>query len=59
MKITDVRERAKEIGLRPGKMKKDELVREIQKAEGNFACFQTGILEGCQQFDCCWREDCY
>ena len=57
MNIAKIRAKAKQEGIKPGKMKKDELIREIQKHEGNVACFKRGIID-CAQMDCLWREDC-
>jgi hypothetical protein len=34
-----------------------ELIRRIQRAEGNFDCFGTAI-DYCDQSQCCFREDC-
>ena len=57
MNIKEVKERAKLLGLRPGKMRKTDLIRTIQTTEGNYACFSTG-KNNCGQTECCWREDC-
>jgi hypothetical protein len=58
MKMDEVRRRAKEMGLATDrKAKKTDLIRAIQTAEGNSACFDTGRLD-CSEKACCWREDC-
>ena len=57
MKMTDVIRKAKKLGLEGQGMKKEDLIRAIQTAEGNTACFSTG-RETCDQVICCWREDC-
>ena len=57
MKMTEVRAKAKELGLKTGGMSKANLIRAIQDAENNDVCFDTGRSE-CDQDDCCWREDC-
>ena len=57
MKMKEVREKAAELGIKPGKFKKVDLIRTIQGNEGNSPCFQTG-LDSCDQFGCCWRSDC-
>lgn len=36
---------------------KEELIRKIQQAEGNNACFKSG-RKACEQMACCWRPDC-
>lgn len=58
MKIEEIREIARQRGLKTGKMKKVEIVRSIQDAEGNPTCFDTGKSEECGQANCLWREDC-
>nr|MBF0220644.1 SAP domain-containing protein [Desulfobulbaceae bacterium] len=57
MKMTEIKTIAKNIGVAPGKLKKNELIHAIQSKEGNVACFQTGITI-CDQYQCCWRGDC-
>lgn len=58
MKMQEVREMAKKLGLKPGKIrKKTDLIRAIQSAEGNMPCFQTEV-SSCDQADCCWRGIC-
>lgn len=58
MNLKDVKEIAKQKGIKAGKMKKEEIIRSIQKAEGNFDCFGTAVSGECSQDDCLWREDC-
>jgi len=50
MKMQEIRERAKLLGLKSGKMRKVDLIHTIQAEEGNFACFQAGS-ENCNQSD--------
>ena len=57
MKINDIRKKAKELGVKTQSSKKVDLIRAIQKAEGNVPCFSTG-RKVCDQYTCCWREDC-
>lgn len=38
---------------------KVELVRTLQRSEGNFDCFATATAGQCDQLDCLWREDCF
>jgi len=53
-----VRAKAKALGLKNiFGLSRAELIRRIQKAEGNFDCFGTAI-DYCDQFECCFREDC-
>jgi len=57
MKMDEVRTKAKLFGIKTSQRKKADLVRQIQRAEGNFGCF--GTAKGyCDRVDCCFREDC-
>lgn len=57
MKVSEIKKRAKSLGVKVAKRKKAELIRAVQEAEGNFPCF--GTAQGyCEQQDCCWRDDC-
>jgi len=58
MKLDEIKAIAKEKGIKPGRMKKVELVRAIQEVEGNYTCFETGQVNSCGQDACLWREDC-
>ena len=57
MKMTEIRRKAKEMGVEIRRMKKSDLIRAIQTAEGHTACFATGRTE-CDQLVCSWRADC-
>lgn len=59
MNVSEIRQIAKEYGVKPGKLSKIALVREIQRTEGNFDCFGTAISGDCDQFACLWRKDCF
>ncbi len=57
MNMTEVRKKAKALGIIPGKMKKAELIHSIQTAEGYTPCF--GKSDGqCECTDCCFMQDC-
>jgi len=58
MKLEQVRAIAKEIRINLGQMKKAELIRAIQRVEGNDDCFGTGHSQSCGQTGCLWRDDC-
>lgn len=58
MHLLKIRKIAKVKGVTPGKLTKVDLVREIQRKEGNFDCFATAFNGECDQQDCLWREDC-
>ena len=57
VKMTNIREKAKNLGVNPGAMNKQNLIRSIQEKEGSAPCFNTEQL-ACDQYDCCWRDDC-
>lgn len=58
MRVLEINDIARNKGLRPGRLKKTDLIRAIQAQENNTPCFATGILSQCEQADCLWREDC-
>ncbi len=58
MNMIEVKAIAKKLGVKLGKMKKEELIRSIQLAEGNPQCFNTNISTQCGQDECLWRIDC-
>ena len=57
MTIKELQKMAKGFGLKFAGLRKVELIRTIQRAEGNFDCFGTAI-ENCDQTDCLFRKDC-
>lgn len=58
MRMDEIRAIAKAMGLRTARMNKTTVIREIQKAEGNFDCFATPVDGQCDQMLCRWRQDC-
>jgi hypothetical protein len=58
VKLDDIRTIAHDMGIKPGKLNKTQLVRTIQREEGNFDCFATAAIGNCDQGACLWREDC-
>jgi len=58
MKIHDIQKIAKKKGVNAGKMNQTDLIRAIQKAEGNNPCFATTAVKTCGQMNCLWRVDC-
>jgi len=57
MKMQEIRAKAKELGINSFGKSKADLIREIQRTEGNFDCY--GTARGyCDQDDCCFREPC-
>jgi hypothetical protein len=59
MKLTDVRSIAKSHSIKPGHLSKAELIKALQREEGNFDCFATAYNGECDQVNCLWREDCF
>ena len=58
MRLSDIEKRAKSLGVKDTwKYTRKDLVRIIQKAEGNAPCFATA-QGSCMQLGCCWRDDC-
>lgn len=59
MKISAVREIARKRRMtKIGKMIKTDLIRAIQRDEGNGDCYATPYARDCNQINCLWREDC-
>lgn len=58
MKLSELKELAAQRGLKTDKLKKAEIIRAIQGAEGNATCFDTGAVAECGQINCLWKEDC-
>ncbi len=58
MDISEVRKIAKSHGIKTAKLKKDEIIRLIQRVEGNFDCYGTAASGACSQTDCLWKRDC-
>jgi hypothetical protein len=58
MQLQNIKEIAKERGLKVSGQKKENLIKQIQIAEGNFDCFATAYAGVCDQMGCLWRDDC-
>ncbi|MDZ7804546.1 hypothetical protein [Thiohalophilus sp.] len=59
MQMQEIRQLAKQHGLKTSRQNKVDLVRHIQSAEGNFDCFATAIEGVCDQQGCLWQADCF
>ena len=59
MNMQDIRERAKDFGIKTARMSKVNLIKEIQLSEGNFSCFASAVDGVCDQTACLWREECF
>jgi len=58
MRLIEIERKARALGLKDTwKFSKKELIKQVQRKEGNFDCFanSTGY---CDQLACCWRDDC-
>ena len=58
MQMTEIKSIAKQYHIKAGKLKKTELIKQIQIAEGNNDCFATEAVNTCGQETCLWRSDC-
>jgi hypothetical protein len=58
MTLKQVKDIARQKNVKIGNMKKETIIRAIQKAEGNFPCFGTATAGICDQLNCLWRDDC-
>lgn len=57
MKMQEIRDMGKKLGIKAFGKSKAQLIHEIQLAEGNFDCFGTAG-DYCDQFSCCFRSLC-
>lgn len=58
MIFNEIRKIAKDMGINTYRMKKTEIIREIQRAENNMDCYGTHRVEHCSEDACLWRNDC-
>ena len=57
MKMSEIAAKAKALNIKSFGMKRDEIIRSVQRAEGNFDCFGSATSY-CDQEDCCFRALC-
>jgi hypothetical protein len=57
MTVKELQKMAKELGIKATGLRKAEMIKAIQSAEGNFDCFGTAT-NYCDQLNCLFREDC-
>jgi hypothetical protein len=58
MRLSEIEKKARNAGIKDTwRYSKKELVRMIQRKEGNFDCFGNS-MSYCDQLACCWRLDC-
>jgi len=58
MHMNEIKTIARERGVKSGKMKKEELIKALQREEGNSDCFGMPANGSCDQKACLWRTDC-
>ncbi len=58
MKMQELREIAKKRGIKTANMKKADIIRSIQREEGNSDCYCSGNVDKCGQTKCLWKDDC-
>ena len=58
MTIRQLKEIAKTRGLIIRNMKEENIIRILQRAEGNAECFRNAKGEACNQHICLWRSMC-
>jgi len=58
MRLSEIEKKARNLGIKnTWQLSKKELIKTIQRQEGNFDCFGTA-RGGCSQTVCCWKIDC-
>ena len=57
MNIPAIRSVAKAKGVNSAGLKKGEIIRVVQRAEGDFDCFGSAVDGICDQERCAWRAD--
>ncbi len=57
MPMPQVKQKARKLGVTPGKMNKFDLIHAIQQAEHYYPCYGTSNGQ-CGNGDCCFMADC-
>jgi len=58
MRISEIEKKARTVGIKDTwKYSKKDLIKTIQRKEGNYDCFGTA-KNSCDQQACCWKDDC-
>lgn len=58
MRLSEIEKKARGIGVKETwRFSKKDLIKLIQRTEGNFDCFGSAG-SSCSQMACCWRSDC-
>lgn len=59
MNMQEIRDIAKDFGIKTSRISKQKLIQTIQLSEGNFDCFASALDGECDQMKCIWRDDCF
>jgi predicted metal-binding transcription factor (methanogenesis marker protein 9) len=58
MRLSEIEKKARSLGIKDTwKYSKRDLIKTIQRTEGNTDCFGTAVMS-CAESACCWRNDC-
>jgi hypothetical protein len=57
-KLPEVRNIARKMGIDTRNVTLTELIKAIQRAEGNKDCYRSAQVLTCEEKGCLWREDC-
>ncbi|HAH21498.1 MAG: hypothetical protein A2Y00_03500 [Omnitrophica WOR_2 bacterium GWF2_43_52] len=58
MQWEDIAKKAINLNItHPERYSKTDLIKTIQKKEGNYDCYNSNNYQ-CPQLACCWRTDC-
>jgi hypothetical protein len=58
MRLSEIEKKARNLGIKDTwRLSKRDMIRNIQRKEGNFDCFGTA-RGNCDQWACCWKVEC-
>jgi hypothetical protein len=58
MRLSEIEKKARTLGIKDTwRLSKKDLIKSIQRFEGNFDCFGSAA-GNCSQPACCWKSDC-
>jgi len=59
MRLSEIEKKARGVGVKDTwKYSKKDLIKAIQRSEGNNDCFASSGSFACDQLQCAWRDDC-
>ena len=59
MSMQKIRAIAKSHKIDSAGLSKIDIIRKLQREEGNFDCYATAYDAVCNQLGCMWREECF